>query len=190
MGIAVGSLLNGAIQLESDGVAGEGMRAFVRLFEVAWSRIPLQYQILIENYWRGRVVPEDCREKPDTNKQYDPKISVYDDTRRHHEGAPRVFEDGHVILFPAQLLADMGEELAVVAVTHELAHVSFCATSEPNHWPDHKTAETYDAAEHLVDKRLVEWGFAQHTLDKLDFWMAERDFPRFEGKKRGEKVAS
>ena len=41
--------------------------------------------------------------------------------------------DGHVISVPAGLLKGMGNFFAVIALAHELAHVTFCAESEPNH---------------------------------------------------------
>ena len=179
MGDEVSSLVNGTIRLESDGIPEEEVRAFVQVFEAAWKCVPLDCQRIIESFWRDSMAPADCREKPNVKARYKPKIMLFDDTKPCNRGVPKVQGDGHVILFPCRLLRDMGEQLATVAVAHELAHVCFYATSEPTHWPDHTTAETYDMAEHLVDERLLQWGFDVAKLELLDAWMNARGFSRF-----------
>src|SRR6202040_1632403 len=70
----MGSLVNGAIRLESDGVSEEEVQAFVRLFDAVWTRLPIQHRECIESYWQSRVAPPSCRNKPHTKQQYDPHI--------------------------------------------------------------------------------------------------------------------
>lgn len=64
-------------------------------------------------------------------------------------------------------------------MTHELAHVTYFAEGESNHWPDTPNSIAYNAAEHLVDDRLLKWAFSRQELRDLDAFLAARGIQRF-----------
>jgi hypothetical protein len=175
----VGDLMNGAIPLESDRATDEHVTSFWGIWDAALSRIPADYLRVIEGYWRGRVAPETCRHKPNVKPEYKPHVTLYDEARDGGKGVSKTLLDGHVLTFPVRLLEQMGREFAVLSVAHELAHVTFYAEAEPNHWPDSRDDAAYVAAEGLVDARLVGWGFDQTMIVALDAWMLECGYQRY-----------
>jgi hypothetical protein len=166
-------IANGAIRLESDRVPTKLMEEFCRLFDQAWGLLPPDHQAEVTRYWRGAVAPECCRQKPNVKDHYDPHVKAH-----ALWGVPKVQMDGQALLFPIVALLDMGEELAVVAIAHELAHVTFYIEGEPNHWPNMRDPVAYAAAEQLVDERLCDWGINAETLRMLDQWGEFRGFSR------------
>ena len=180
MATHTGELADGAIRLESERVSDEQVREFRKLFDAAWVRVISEHRGLIKGYWRGCVAPEDCRHKANVKELYDPHILFYGETAYYAgKASPKAMLDGHVLLFPAKFLERLGDSLAVVAIAHELAHVSFHAESEPNHWPDTIHPAAYNAAESLVDARLLAWGFEKENMDSLDAWLMKEGISRF-----------
>ena len=168
-----GHLAAGAIRLVNDRVPAALMEQFCRLFERAWAIMPPDIQSEVAGYWWGTVAPECCRAKRNVRDRYDAQVSVGPEW-----GVPKANEDGHVLYFPIPSLLDMGERLAILAIAHELAHVTYYATGEPNHWPDARNPYAYAEAERLVDERLLSWGAEQEQLQRLDGWLEHRNFRR------------
>jgi hypothetical protein len=170
---AAGDLENGAIRLISHSLPPHILDEFRRLFGRGFACLRPENQADIKGYWRKATAPERCRGMPNVKEQYDPNVTV-----RPSWGVPKTSLDGHFLYFPIPALADMGEELAVVAIAHELAHVTFFASGEPNHWPDTHNRVAYAEAERLVDARLLEWNIQEGVLRRLDQWLADRRFKR------------
>jgi hypothetical protein len=179
MATQVCDLMNGATRLESDKASEEQVSSFLLLWEVSLTRVPTPFKDTIERYWRERVVPESCRQKANVKSVYDPHITLYREMVGDEGAAPKVMLDGHVIGFPATFLDDLGADLTVVAIAHELAHVSFMAQAEPHHWPDSTNSADSNGAERLVDARLLEWGLSQQELNNVDAFLAARGISRF-----------
>ena len=179
MATRVCDLMNGAMRLESDNASEEQVASFQRLWEAALTRVPRRFSVALERYWRERVAPDSCRQRANARNVYDPHVTLYRETVGDEGAAPKAMLDGHVICFPATFLDDLGAALTVVAIAHELAHVSFAAEGEPNHWPDSTNAAASNVAERLVDALLLEWGFSQQELDELDAFLYDRGIPRF-----------
>jgi hypothetical protein len=175
----VGELVDGAIRLESEQVSDEQVRKFRELFDAAWTRVMSDHQGLVARYWRQCVAPEDCRQKVNVNERYDPHVLFYAESAFDLKASPRAMLDGHVLLFPAKFLETLGDSLAIVAIAHELAHVTFHAESEPNHWPDTRNPAIYNAAERLVDARLLAWGFQRESLEALDACLVKKGISRW-----------
>jgi hypothetical protein len=81
MADGVGTLVGGAIRLETDRASEEDLRYFLRLFDAAWGHVPPEQRRLIADYWRGGVAPESCRGKPNVKERYDPHVSLYREDR-------------------------------------------------------------------------------------------------------------
>jgi hypothetical protein len=168
-----GYLENGAIRLMSDRVPPEILDEFRRLFGCGLACVPPDSLACIMEYWRKATAPKCCQGKPHVKSQYDPQVRV-----GASWGVPKATCDGHDLYFPIHALADIGEELAVVAIAHELAHVTFYASGEPNHWQDTSDPAAYAVAERLVDARLLEWNTGEGVLRRLDQWLKGRGFKR------------
>jgi hypothetical protein len=172
----VGELVNGAIRLETDQVPEEGIEWFRTLFQEAWDRVPGDCRLRLEAYWRGRVAPPGCEKSPFFKQCYNPRIILFLDDRH-----PGVNHGGHLVFMPLGTLRSMPRELAVLALTHELCHVSLCMDGEPQHWRLNCVGPTnYNASERLVDARLLAWGFSKGELDAGNKWLADHGIPRFE----------
>jgi hypothetical protein len=147
----VGDLVNGAIRLEASQVPEASFEWLRALFHEAWNRVP----------------SPGCHSSPHFMDSYDPRIILFRD------GIPGVRHGGHLMQMPIDFLAAMPRELAVLAVVHELAHVSWYAEGEPQHWRLHDAGPaSYNASERLVDGRLLDWGFCKEELDAADQWLA------------------
>lgn len=129
------------------------------LFDQAWNQIPERYRELIMTYWQGRLAPAECRSMLNVREPYDTRITLYPNRE-----LPRTMSDGHSLLFYAPTFEELGDSLSVIAIAHELAHVTFYAEGEPNHWPNQRTEQTDQGAEELVDRLVREWGWNHATL--------------------------
>jgi hypothetical protein len=171
-----GDLVHGAIRLESDQVPEVSVVWFRELFHEAWDLVPGEYQMQLEAYWRGRIAPPNCYKSPLFKDSYDPRIILL-----RHDGLPGVNHGGHLVFMPLGRLMVMPRKVAVLAVTHELVHISFHAEGEPQHWRLNGAGPTnYNASERLVDERLLDWGFSKAELDAADRWLADHGLQRFE----------
>jgi hypothetical protein len=146
-----GDVGNGAIRLMNDRLPGRIVDDFRRLFGRGMAYVPGNSRSDITTYWRKATAPEGCQGKPNAKTHYDPHVKV-----DAWWGVPKT--DGHVLYFPIPALVDMGEESAIVAIAHELAHVTFYAAGEPNHWPAPDDVGAYAEAE-AVDRGLKEGQF-------------------------------
>jgi hypothetical protein len=166
--------LRGGIRLECIRVSDQAGDHFVRLWDRAWDKLLPSAQDRIERYWASRQAPLGCRHKANAKPLYDSHVFLY----FPGPGLLTVQSDGHLLCMCWPTLEDMGDEIATVAILHELAHVNYYASSEPNHWPDHQTAETRAACEHLVNQLLREWGVDQTTVLRWkDEWSERHPSP-------------
>jgi hypothetical protein len=172
-------LMNGATRLQSDRATDEQGVFFLSLWKSALARVHVEFRDMIERYWRGPRAPETCRTKANVNDEYDPRITLCQETQDDEGAAPQVTLDGHGITFPARFMDELRRDCGVVAIVHELAHVSFNAEAEANHWPSSKSDATINAAERFVDARLLARGLTQQELDVVDAFLASRAIPRF-----------
>ena len=166
-------LANGSIRLDPHEVSSVEVEKITALFERALLRILLDDRIIITEYWRSRTAPRACSHKSQTPAQY--ATSVFLNNR---PALPRVYNDGHRLNLSANVFHEMGDEFAIKAILHELAHVFFYAKCEPNHWvdgnADMKAKEIANiSAECLVDFQIRLWGSDQTDLLKWrDRWEA------------------
>src|SRR5438067_2249857 len=133
MASRVCDLVNGVTHLVSQKASHQQFVWFLSLWESAWNRVPAASKRVIEKYWREGLAPESCRRKPNVKERYDPHVCLYKETQYDENAAPGITLEGHAISFPMQFMESLRRDHAVVAIAHELAHVSFYAEAEPNH---------------------------------------------------------
>jgi hypothetical protein len=112
----------------------------------------------MEEYWRTRSLPTACVRSSDL-KAFHHHVLLHSGI-----GTPLVRYEGHAIDFHDQMLTDMGPNFATIAILHELVHVTFYASGEPNHWARAGSRVPYHAAELLVHERLLGWGVDQSEV--------------------------
>ncbi|MHB1421916.1 MAG: hypothetical protein ACYC3I_01720 [Gemmataceae bacterium] len=127
-------------------------------FISAWGRIPQPVRLLFEQYWRTKAIPRNCIRSGEP-KEYHPHLLLHAEI-----GSPAVRYEGLVVSLPVPTLEHMGNDMADMAIAHELAHVSFYASGEPNHWARTENPLAYHAAEAMVHDRLLVWGMNQAAL--------------------------
>jgi hypothetical protein len=171
--------MNGATRLESDGASEEQVSLFMFLWESAQTRVPVTSWDAVAHYWRGRMAPEACRHQASVKSLYDPHLTLFRETIDDESAGPKTMLEGHVIVFPARFMDGLGTGSGVVAIAHELAHVTYYAEAEPNHWTETTNPAGYNRSEQLVDARLLDWGFTQAELDRVDTFLASLGNPRF-----------
>jgi hypothetical protein len=169
-----GYLGDGSILLDSHNVSKAEIEKTSAFFERALLRIPVDERGVITDYWRSRSSPKECFPSSQTPPAY--KTSV---VLTNFVTLPRVWDEGHRVNLSASVLCEMGDEFAIQAILHELAHVYFYARCEPNHWiaadASAETKKKADAiAECLVTDKMRSWGTDQTALLRWrDGWEAQ-----------------
>jgi hypothetical protein len=154
----LGFLANGTLRLVGHNIAPAWAGTFQALFDAAWQLCEAEHGEL-EEYWRGRDVPSECQDKWQGLREHQPCVCLTTGI-----ALPLCTQGGHVLLFSVDVLTAMGDDFAIKAIAHEMAHSVLYGRAEKNHWAEPRTMETYKAAERALDGLLRSWRVDQTEL--------------------------
>ncbi len=127
----LGFLANGTIRLVGPNVRPDSVGTFVDMFQKAWLLLPEIVRGELEEYWRRRDAPAGCHDRWQGLCEHQPCINLT--TGSATRGLPLCTQGGHVLSFSVDVLKEMGDDFALIAVAHELAHSVLYGRAEKNH---------------------------------------------------------